>query len=125
METIRTHWMEWHIRAFSVFRDESHFHNDVIQIAVERGLLAMAAWLWFMLAYVVLLVRLIGRTRKQSRFATAAASGLLASFVAYQLTAVVHYNLGIESVAMMLYFFVGLGIALDRMSRTPGAVDVP
>ena len=75
METIRNHWMEWHIRAFSYFHDESHFHNDMIQIAVERGLLAWAAWVWFVVAYVILLFRLIWRARERSRFATGAAAG--------------------------------------------------
>src|SRR5262249_19876524 len=36
METIRNHWPEWGIRAYSQFRDQGHFHNDVIQIAAER-----------------------------------------------------------------------------------------
>ena len=125
METIRNHWMEWHIRAFSYFHDESHFHNDMIQIAVERGLLALAAWVWFVVAYVILLFRLIWRVRERSRFATGAAAGLLGSFVAYQTTALVHYDLGIEPVAMLLFFYFGLAIALDRISQDPAAIDVP
>jgi O-antigen ligase len=124
METIRNHWMEWHIHAYSYFHDESHFHNDLIQIAVERGLPAAAAWLWFVIAYAVFLFRLIGRARKRSRFAAGAATGILAGFIAYELTAVVHYNLGIEPVALTLYFYVGLAIALDRMLQTPEAIDV-
>lgn len=125
METIRNHWMEWHIRAFSYFHDESHFHNDMIQIAVERGLLAWAAWLWFVVGYIVFLLRLFFRARHNSRFAASVVAGVLGSFVALQLTSIVHYNLGIESVAMTLFFFFGLAIAIDRMLKTPGAVDVP
>jgi len=125
METIRTHWIQWHIRAYIYFHDESHFHNDLIQIAVERGLPALAAWLWFLVAYVVFLIGLIGRARKRSRFATGAATGVLAGFAAYQLTALVHYNLGIESVAMAFYFYFGLAVALDRILQTPWAIDVP
>ncbi len=129
METIRNHWKEWNIRAFTFFHDESHFHNDLIQIGVERGLPALAAWLWFVVAYFIFLFRLIRRWRGRSRFATTAATGVLASFVAYQTTAVVHYDLGIESVAMILFFYFGLAIALDRMltesSANPAAIDVP
>ena len=125
METIRTHWKEWDIRAFSFFHDESHFHNDMIQIAVERGLPALAAWLWFVVAYIVLLLRLIRRARTRSRFLTGAATGVLASFAAFQLTALVHYDLGIESVAMILFFYFGLAIAMDHMLENPGALDVP
>lgn len=124
METIRNHWMEWHIRAFSYFHDESHFHNDMIQIAVERGLLALAAWLWFVIAYVVFLFRLVFRARQQSRFAAGVVAGVLGSFIALQLTSIVHYTLGIESVAMTLFFYFGLAIAVDRMLKNPGAIDV-
>ena len=108
METIRNHWMEWNIRAFTYFHDESHFHNDMIQIAVERGLPALAAWLWFVIAYVFFLLRLIFRALPRSRFAAAVATGVLSSFAALQLTAIVHYDLGIESVAMILFFYFGL-----------------
>lgn len=125
METIRNHWTEWHIRAFSYFHDESHFHNDMIQIAVERGLLALAAWLWFVIAYLIFLVRLVFRSLEQSQFAGSVAAGVLGSFVALQLTSIVHYNLGIESVAMTLFFYFGLAIAIDRMLDDAGAVDVP
>ncbi len=125
METIRNHWMEWHIRAFSYFHDESHFHNDMIQIAVERGLLTLAAWLWFVIAYVIFLFRLVFLSREHSRFAAGVVAGILGSFVALQLTSIVHYNLGIESVAMTLFFYFGLAIAIDRMLKTQGAIDVP
>ena len=125
METIRNHWEQWHIRAFFFFHDESHFHNDMIQIAVERGLPALAAWVWFVISYLIFLLRLIRRCRARSRFATGAAAGVLAGFVAYQTTAIVHYDLGIESVAMILFFYFGLAIAMDRMLGDSGAMDVP
>ncbi len=124
METIRNHWSEWNIRAFTCFHDESHFHNDMIQIAVERGLPALAAWLWFVVAYLILLWRLVRKSRGRSRFATGLAAGILGSFVAFQTTAVVHYDLGIESVAMILFFYLGVAIALDRMIGQPEALDV-
>lgn len=124
METIRNHWSEWNIRAFTFFHDESHFHSDMMQIAVERGVPAMAAWVWFVIAYLVFLVRLIGKARTRSRFATGVAAGLLGSFLAFQTTALVHYDLGIESVAMILFLYLGVAIAVDRMLQNPGAVDV-
>jgi O-antigen ligase len=124
METIRNHWMEWNIRAFTYFHDDSHFHNDMIQIAVERGLPALAAWLWFVIAYVFFLLRLIFRALPRSRFAAAVATGVLSSFAALQLTAIVHYDLGIESVAMILFFYFGLAMALGRMLNDPQAIDV-
>src|SRR5208283_3921460 len=67
METIRNHWPEWNIRAYTLFHVQDHFHSDMIQIAVERGLTTLAAWLWFEVAYIVFLLRLASRARRQGR----------------------------------------------------------
>ncbi len=124
METIRIHWMEWNLRAFTLYHDQSHFHSDVIQIAVERGLPALAAWLWFVFAYLVFLFRLAGRARQHSYFASGVVAGVLASFVAFLISGALHYNLGEETLVMGLFFFFGLAIAIDRMLQEPGAMDV-
>jgi O-antigen ligase len=123
METIRIHWMEWNIRAFTLYHDQSHFHSDTIQIAVERGLPALAAWLWFVVAYVVLLFRLVRTARQRSRYVAGVAAGILASFVAFLIPGALHYNLGEETLVMGLFFFFGLAVALHRMLQEPGAID--
>ena len=124
METIRIHWMEWNIRAFTLYHDQSHFHSDTIQIAVERGLPALAAWLWFVVAYLMFLFRLVVRARRRSRFASGVVAGVLASFIAFLIPGVLHYNLGEETLVMGLFFFFGLAIAIDRMLQEPGAINV-
>ncbi len=124
METIRIHWMEWNIRAFTLYHDQSHFHSDTIQIAVERGLPALAAWLWFVAAYTIFLFRLVRRARQRSCFASGVVAGVLASFVAFLVSGVLHYNLGEETLVMGLFFFFGQAVAIDRMLHEPGAVDV-
>ncbi len=98
---------------------------DLMQIAVERGLLTLAAWLWFIVAYVIFLFRLIAKARGAAVSRRVVAAGVLASFVAFQTTALVHYDLGIESVAMILFFYFGLAIATDRILGQSEAVDVP
>ena len=125
METTRVHWQEWNIRGFALYHVQSHFHSTPLQIAVERGLPALIAWVWFVVAYLVFLVRLLRRTRERSRFAAGVVGGVLAGFVAFQTTSLVHYNLGEEPLVMILFFYFGLALAIDRMLKTPGAVDVP
>ncbi len=124
METIRVHWAEWSIRAFPLYHEQSHFHSDTIQIATERGLPALAAWLWFVVAYFTFLLRLAGRARRRSRFASGVVVGVQASFVAFLITGVLHYNLGEETLVMGLFFFFGLAIAMDRILHEPGAIDL-
>jgi len=124
METVRVHFREWNIRAFLQYHVQSHFHSTYLQIAVERGIPALLAWLWFSIAYIVLLVRLIFRLRGQNRLACGIATGVLAGFMAFTFTSFLHYNLGEESLAMLLFFNFGVAVAMDRMLDTPGALDV-
>jgi hypothetical protein len=124
METVRLHYREWNIRGFIQYNVMSHFHSTFLQIAVERGIPALLAWLWFSVAYFLFLMRLIRRLDAQNRFASGAAVGVLASFLAFTFTSFVHYNLGEESLAMILFFYFGIAIAVDRMAETPGAMDI-
>ncbi len=124
MDTIFNHWQEWNIRGFALYRVIYHFHSDYIQIAVERGLLTLAAWLWFVVSYVVFLFRLLRRTREHSRFATGVVAGVLAAFVGYLVPSTVQYCLGDDPLVMIMFFYFGLAVAIDRMLKTPGAVDI-
>jgi len=125
METVRLHYREWNIRGFIQYNVISHFHSTYLQIAVERGIPALIAWLWFCIAYAIFLWRLITRLRSQSRFACAVAVGSLAGLIAFCFASIFHYNLGEEPLAMIFYFYFGLAVAMDRMLTTPGAIDVP
>lgn len=116
METVRVHWQEWTIRGFIQYHVQSHFHSTYLQIAVERGIPALLAWLWFCVAYLVFLVRLSWRCRTKDRFAAGVATGICAGLVAFALTSLVHYNLGEEPIAMALFFSYGLAAALDRIT---------
>lgn len=119
METVRVHWLEWNIRGFIQYHVQSHFHSTYLQIAVERGIPALLAWLWFCVAYVVFLTHLSLRLRRQNRFALGTATGIYAGFVAFAFTSFVHYNLGEEPLVMLLFFSMGIAIALDRITSGP------
>ena len=125
METVRVHFQEWNIRGFIEYNVQSHFHSTYLQIAVERGIPALLAWLWFIGAYFAFLLRLIRRLHAQSRFGCGVAVGALAGLLAFSFTSFFHYNLGEESLAMIFFFYFGLVVAMDRMITTPGAMDVP
>jgi len=124
METVRLHFQEWNIRAFMKYNVRSHFHSTFVQIAVERGIPALLAWLWFCTAYFLFLLRLIPRLRARSRFAAGVAVGALAGLIGFTFTSFFHYNIGEESLAMILFFYYGLAAAMDRVLTTPAAIDV-
>jgi hypothetical protein len=124
METVRMHWQEWNLRGFILYHVQSHFHSTLLQIAVERGLTTLAAWLWFVVAYFTFLVRLLRKARGRSRFATAVVAAVLSGFVAFLVTSWVHYNLGEETLVMVFFFYFGLAIAIDHLLTVPGGMDV-
>jgi O-Antigen ligase len=125
METVHLHWREWNIRGFIQYHVQSHFHSTYLQIAVERGIPALLAWLWFSAAYIVFLLRLVLRLRTQNRLACGVAAGVLAGFVAFTFTSFFHYNLGEEPLAMLLFFSFGVAVALDRITKAEGAPNLP
>jgi hypothetical protein len=92
---------------------------------VERGLLTLAAWLWFLVANFIFLRGLLNRVRSRSRFASGVVTGVLAGFVAFLLPSLVEYCLSNETLVMLLFAFFGMAVAIDRMLGVSGAIDVP
>ncbi len=124
MDTVVNHWQEWNIRGFTKYRVQSHFHSTPItdrggarpthagsMAVVRRGLPDFS-------------VSPAAKARARSRFATAVVTAVLAAFVAYLATSLVQYCLGDDPLVMILFFYFGLAIAIDRMLKTPGALDV-
>ena len=125
METVHVHWQEWNIRGFIQYNVQSHFHSTYLQIAVERGIPTLIAWLWFCVAYLAFLVRLFRRLRAEDPFAAGVVTAICASFVAFAFTSLFHYNLGEEPLAMLVFFAYGLAVALDRITTRENAIKVP
>jgi O-antigen ligase len=85
-----------------------HLHNNPLQIAAERGIPALAVWLWF----VVALCRDL-----QRRFASGSqrslAAGALAATVALLTAGLFEYNFGDSEVLMLFLIVVTLPAAAD------------
>jgi O-antigen ligase len=86
-----------------------HLHNVPLQIAAERGLPALAVWIWFIAA----LTRDAWRRFRQTeiRFLPAAA---LAAIVALLAAGLFEYNFGDSEVLMLFLIVVTLPAAADR-----------
>jgi O-antigen ligase len=86
-----------------------HLHNNPLQIAAERGLPALAIWLWF----IVALTRDLWQRfwKGQQRFLAAAA---LASVVALLTAGLFEYNFGDSEVLMLFLIVVTLPAAAGR-----------
>ena len=124
MDSVQNRWPEWHLEGFAKYREFWNFHSDPVQLAAERGFLTLAAWLWFVVAYVIYLLRLLPRLRQRTRFAFAVITGIFTGFVAFLLTSLVESSLGDDTLVMLLFFCAGVALAAERMLSTRGAIDV-
>jgi len=86
-----------------------HLHNNLLQIAAERGLVALALWLWFIVAVVRDLWQRFssGRQRELAAAALAATGALLAA-------GFFEYNFGDSEVLMLFLIVVTLPASADR-----------
>jgi putative inorganic carbon (HCO3(-)) transporter len=90
-----------------------HLHNNPLQIAAERGLPALAIWLWFIVAVCR---DLQSRFRANSqRFLSAAG---LAAAAAVLTAGLFEYNFGDSEVLMLFLIIVTLPAAADRSDRS-------
>jgi O-antigen ligase len=94
---------------YAVNRTNPHLHDVPLQIAAERGLPALAAWLWFV---GVLAVRLFALFR-QSPDKTLAATGL-AAIAAMLAAGFFEYNFGDSDFLMMFLVLITLPLAAAR-----------
>lgn len=115
MATVREYWQQYDIRAYRIFPVRWHFHSDYLQLAVERGLPALAAWLWLAIAYLLLLWRVLPRARQAGWFPYGVVLGIMGGFLAFLAAGVVQYNLGEEQIDVVIWFYMGLILALDHI----------
>jgi O-antigen ligase len=88
-----------------------HLHNNLLQIAAERGLPALAIWLWF----IVSLVRDLWKRFSAGQRALAASA--LATVVALLIAGLFEYNFGDSEVLMLFLIIVTLPAAADLTPR--------
>jgi O-antigen ligase len=87
-----------------------HLHNVPLQIAAERGLPALAIWLWFI---AVLIHDLARKTRSSSLRSLPTAA--LASVVAMLAAGMFEYNFGDSEFLMLFLLLITLPYAGDRV----------
>jgi len=110
------------IQVYPHYRDKTavnqlnpHLHNVPLQIAAERGLPALAVWLWF----IVTLVRDFLRRRKLE-FPSLSNAGL-AAIAAMLAAGLFEYNFGDSEFLMLFLLLVTVPYAAERMARQAGA----
>jgi O-antigen ligase len=96
------------LRRFSleIPQELKHFHNNLINIAAESGLLTAAIFMWFIIAVV---------RGGMSAPRTSIRVGIACAFISWQAAGLVEYNFGDSEV--MIVAWILLGVLLSDLRR--------
>jgi len=90
-----------------------HLHDNFLQLAAERGLPCLVAWLWFMLGLGWQILRIRRRLSNQRWVADAA----LAAWLAFLLEGLFEFNFGTTPVLMVFLFVMSTPFIAERVER--------
>jgi len=99
-----------------------HLHNNFLQIAAERGLLSLAAFVWFLVELYRSLLRRLGDRDDDTRWVTL---GSLAALTGFLVAGMTEFNFGDSEVFVLLLFLISVPIGLvphvqEDPDRQPG-----
>jgi hypothetical protein len=119
MDSIEALWPQWNIRAYRLFPAfRTNFHSTPVQIAAERGLATLAAYVWLMFLCLRLPLQTLRRIPAGDWFARGFALGAFGAAIGYLGGSLVNYN-GSE-MHILFWFLIGTTVALQKFS-SPGA----
>jgi O-antigen ligase len=101
----------------------SHLHNTPLQIAAERGLVGLAAWLWIFVAFFRRALVIFRRLPVEPPDDRALVLGSLAALVTFLVAGLFEYNFGDTEVLQVAAALMALPFALagDRVATDPCA----
>lgn len=112
MDSLKTHWRDW--RMFDDGRQPiGHLHSDYLQIAFERGIPTLIAWLAWLCFYLRLLWVSI-RCGQNDWLARGLIVGAFGGTIGFLVSGLVHYNWGDSEVVMIFYLIMGMSLAVVR-----------
>ena len=94
-----------------------HLHNNVVQIAAERGLPCLATFIWFLLAVYADLMGMLKTAPKDTRWTILSAIAALSGFV---VAGFFEYNFGDSEVLLLLLFIVSVPYGLHSVPSEVG-----
>lgn len=100
--------------ATAVMANNIHLHNVPMQIAAERGLPALALWIWFVVSALRGLIRQFHRTRYPALVATG-----IGTCAAMLTAGLFEYNFGDSEFLMLFLVLITLPFAGDRDGGLP------
>ena len=116
MDSIKAHWREWDLFEGGKL-PMGHMHSDYLQIALERGVPALLAWLVLLGTYAWTLWRTRSRLSNGDWVGRGIILGALGGLLGFMTSGVVHYNWGDSEVVMIFYLIMGLSLVVERATQ--------
>ncbi len=121
MDSLKTHWQDWGM--FDNGRQPiGHLHSDYLQIAFERGVPTLIAWLAWMVFYLQLLWKNIRRPGLDWP-ARGLLIGAFGGTIGFLTSGLVHYNWGDSEDVMIVYLIMGMSLAVIRYLPANDAIE--
>jgi O-antigen ligase len=95
-----------------------HLHNNIVQIAAERGLLCLASFLWFIFEIYAGLGRMLKTAEPGTRWTILSA---IAAVTGFLVAGLFEYNFGDSEVLLLFLFIVSLPYGVYERSRIEAA----
>ena len=111
MDSMKLHWTEWGFPG----TDLSHLHSTPLQLAFDRGLPALALWLWLIAACWLLAFRSASRASDlgdTNRYAILL--GSTGAIIAFFVSSLFNYNFGDGEVVLVFWWLMGIVVVLKR-----------
>jgi hypothetical protein len=116
MDSHKRHWQEWGFPGDYI----THTHSTPIQIAMDRGLPALACYVWLIAAMMIMTWRAYKRAREgDDNFYEGLALGTFGALIGFSISSLTNYNLGDSEALMMLLGVVGLSSTLRSHCGSP------
>lgn len=94
----------------------SHLHNNVIEIAAERGGMGLLAWISI---WAVALWKTVAAWRKRGRGELDASVAMgMSTIIAFLVAGMFEYNFGAAVMQMLIYFSMATSLAAEKRSQT-------
>lgn len=114
MDAHKRHWQEWGFPGEYV----THTHSTPIQLAMERGLPALACYIWLIGALLIAAWRGYQLTKRDDHiFHESLMLGACSAVTGFSLSSLTNYNFGDSEALMLLLFVVGLAVVIWRSAQ--------
>lgn len=112
-------WYQHYRRPEAVRPSTGHLHNSPIQLAAERGLPAVGAWVWLWVVFFREGWRILGQAGRESPNRRALVCASLAGVAGFLVAGLFEHNFGDGEVVMLVYALMAQPWVAARELATP------